>query len=102
MNALCNKQGTNCTSVGKWKALQPEIEKQIEDQRRGAMTQMREDDGILQIKDGIRAFYELNNSMPKALKIQITGNLFLTRHTQYLLLLICYPTQRRCHLSQST
>lgn len=65
MKALCDKHGTNRTSVGKWKALRPEIEKQIEHQRRGAMTQIREDDGLLRIKDGIRAFYELNNSMPK-------------------------------------
>ena len=33
---------------------------------------MREDDGLLRIKEGIRAFYELNNLMPKALKIPIT------------------------------
>ena len=31
MKALCDKHGTNRTSVGKWKALRPEMEKQIKD-----------------------------------------------------------------------
>ena len=84
MGALCKKHGTNRTSVGKWKALRPQIEKQIEDQYRGAMSRMIRDDGLLRIKDGIRAFYELNNSMPKALKLPITSKLFLTRHHTYL------------------
>ena len=84
MGPLCKKHGTNRTSVGKWKALRPQIEKQIEDQYRGAKFQMRLDDGLLRIKDGIRTFYEPNNSMPKALKLPITSKLFLTRHT-YLL-----------------
>ena len=29
-------------------------------------------DGLKRIKDGIRAFYDLNSSMPKGLKIPIT------------------------------
>jgi hypothetical protein len=66
------KHNTNRGSVARWKRDRSILEKQLKEELRGNKKRVFSNDPLKRIKHGIRMFYDLNDSMPKALKIPIT------------------------------
>ena len=49
------------------------VQQQVGQEGRGSMTHTRKQDGLKRIKDGPKAFNELNNNLPKDLKLPISS-----------------------------
>ena len=58
-----------------------------EDTGRGEKTKINQHDMRQHVKDGLYAFYELNNTLPETLKVQITGEFILCSNMIVLLLI---------------
>ena len=73
---ICAKYKTTKSTVTGWKRNRAQLEQAQQEQYRGKKKQMYQNDGLKRVKDGLVAFYELNENMPKALKLPITRKLF--------------------------
>ena len=71
---VADKHGTSGQVVRRWHLEREKIERQIKEDHRGAKKQVEnKKDGLKRIKKGIRAFYDINRTMPKDLILPITG-----------------------------
>lgn len=70
--AVCKEYGCEKTSVRRWKNERAKLEEAVAEEGRAKMKANLKNDPLRRVKDGVRAFYELNNTMPKDLKIPIT------------------------------
>ena len=75
-NDICKKHNTTKSTVTNWKKNRAALEKAQKEMHRGKKKHIYEKDGLNRIKDGLLAFYELNEIMPRALKLPITRKLF--------------------------
>ena len=78
------KYNTNRVSVSTWKKQRAQLEKQLDEELRGGRKKMFINDPLKRIKHGVRMFYDLNETMPKALKIPITR-----KYTWYSVCIAC-------------
>ncbi len=67
----CKRFGCSKQSISKWRKDRENLVKSA--QFNGKSTRVVKDDGLMRIKIGILAFYDLNKSMPKDGQISITG-----------------------------
>ena len=73
----CKQFGCSRQSISKWNK---EVDNLIKSaQFNGKATRVVKDDGLMRIKIGILAFYDLNKSMPKDAQINITGDIISAR-----------------------
>ena len=70
--AICKQRGVSRRSVANWKKQEVQFLKVAAEDGRGGLMRVHATDKLSRIKDGVRKFYDLNNALPKALKIPIT------------------------------
>lgn len=63
-------------AVGQWKKNRDNIRKQVEEERANKK-QALADDGLSRVRLGIKAFYELNETLPRSFKIPLTREQFI-------------------------
>ena len=72
---LASKWGVSSSTLTRWVKDIPEMERQVEEEGRGAKkTVLRKPDPLGRIKDGLAKFYEINKNRTKHFKIPITGD----------------------------
>ena len=69
---VCWKYGVHRNAVGGWKKQREKIRREVEEEGRAKKKCALQDDCLMRIRLGIWAFYELNESLPKSLKLPIT------------------------------
>ena len=72
-NVICKKWGISKQSVIKWKKKREQLQLEADAKGKGKTMRLRTNDGLKRIKDGLDYFYDLNDEMPKDLKIPITS-----------------------------
>jgi transposase-like protein len=77
ITAICDKYGVHRNTVGQWKKDSDKIRKEVEEEGRANKRRTFSDDGLRRVRHGIRAFYELNETLPKSLKLPRTRELLL-------------------------
>jgi len=75
--AVCDKYGMHHNAVGRWKKNWDNFRKQVEEEGPANKKKASADDGLRRVRLGIRAFYELNETLPKSLKLPLTRELLL-------------------------
>ena len=70
--SICKQRGVSRRSVANWKKEEVQLRKAAQEENKGALMRVRKSDPLSRIKEAVRKFYDLNNTMPKALKIPIT------------------------------
>mmetsp|Transcript_10728 Transcript_10728/g.26474 ORF Transcript_10728/g.26474 Transcript_10728/m.26474 type:complete len:399 (+) Transcript_10728:76-1272(+) len=66
------KYGISRCTIHNWKKSREKIRVEVEDKGRGEKMRIDRCDGLQRVKDGLYAFYELNNTLPETMKVQIT------------------------------
>ena len=70
--AICARHGVSRVSIGTWQKNRDEFKRVVVEEGRANLKRLHCNDPLKQVKDKVRTFYELNESMPKDLKIPIT------------------------------
>ena len=69
---VLKREGIARTSFNRWRKNKDNIMRQVEDDYRGKLKRQLHVDGLKRVKDGIHKFYDLNDTMPKSLRIPLT------------------------------
>ena len=70
---IISKYNCSKSSLSRWKKMESQLKEELAKSRGGGATKrLNSNDGLCRVKNGLLNFYELNESMPKALKIPIT------------------------------
>jgi hypothetical protein len=72
IGGIVQKYGIHCNSIANWRKDRDKIQSQVKNEGRANKRQAVCDDGLMRVRVGIRSFYELNESLPKKLRIPIT------------------------------
>jgi hypothetical protein len=75
--AIIEREGTSKSAVCRWKGEESTLLKQIEGERRGDMKRQLKTDGLKRVKVRLYKFYELNDTMPKSLRIPLTREYYV-------------------------
>jgi transposase-like protein len=67
------KYGVHHNAVGGWKNQWEKIRREVEEEGHANKKCVLQDDGLMRIRLDIEAFYELNETLPKSLKLPIMG-----------------------------
>ena len=83
---ILHHHGTNQTSLFRWRSQRAKLEKAVEEEGKGSKKKILSFDPLGRIKDAIKAFYDLNNKIPKDARLPITGKVIshqalLTKNT---------------------
>lgn len=70
--AIIRRENTSKSAIFRWKADREKMRQQVDEDHRGDLTRQLKIDGLKRVKDGIYKFYELNDTMPKSLRIPLT------------------------------
>jgi len=69
---VLKREGIARTCLHRWKKEKDNMKRQIDDDYRGKMKRQLHVDGLKHVKDGIHKFYDLNDTMPKSLRVPLT------------------------------
>lgn len=89
--AIIKRENTSKSAIFRWRADREKMRHQVDEDHRGDLKRQLKIDGLKRVKDGIYKFYDLNDTMPKSLRIPLTRKfpLSLSQHIPSLSYFIC-------------